>query len=47
MEGSTQDKAQIEGPQVLNTDAKTTEKVAAANTFPVKAGFRGRRPARL
>ena len=34
MEGSTQDKAQIEGPQVLYTNAKTTEKVAAANTFP-------------
>jgi hypothetical protein len=36
MEGSTQDKAQIEGPQVLYTNAKTTEKVAAANTFPAK-----------
>jgi hypothetical protein len=37
MEGSTQDKAQIEGPQVLYTRAKTTEKVAAANTFPAKS----------
>jgi hypothetical protein len=33
---STQDKAQIEGPHVLNTDAKTTEKIAAANTFRAK-----------
>ncbi len=48
MEGSTQDKAQVEGPQVLYTNAKTTEKVAAANTFfQLKAWFRGRCPARL